>query len=133
MVNHHQLNLRAVRITPHKEFRPHMHSEGSSQNYLIASKFKWATFILFHMVSNLIMKIIFNIISAPTPAPPGVCGLRPVSPRVSRIFGGKSAVYGAFPWQASVLKRDQFNIYKHSCGGTILNDKWILSAAHCYV
>ncbi|KAI0212158.1 hypothetical protein LSAT2_002933 [Lamellibrachia satsuma] len=70
---------------------------------------------------------------APTSASGGVCGLRPVTRPVTRIYGGKSAIYGAYPWQASILKRGRFNTYKHSCGGTILNDKWILSAAHCYV
>ena len=40
----------------------------------------------------------------------------------SKIVGGQPAPQGRFPWQVN---------YSWGCGGTILNDRWILTAAHC--
>ncbi|CAL4136874.1 unnamed protein product, partial [Meganyctiphanes norvegica] len=34
-----------------------------------------------------------------------------------------------YPWQVA-LKRGKY--YTASCGGTLINEKWVLSAAHCY-
>ena len=45
----------------------------------------------------------------------------------NRIVGGKDAP-SMIPWQVSVRN----NGY-HFCGGTILDSKTILSAAHCFV
>ncbi|XP_008826384.1 serine protease 55 [Nannospalax galili] len=45
----------------------------------------------------------------------------------SRIIGGQEAKVGEFPWQVSIQERN-----KHFCGGSILSEWWILSAAHCF-
>lgn len=53
-----------------------------------------------------------------------------------RIFGGEQAKDGAFPYQIS-LQYGTFvpilNKFRggHICGGSILNKKWIMTAAHC--
>ncbi|XP_055948053.1 chymotrypsinogen B-like [Argiope bruennichi] len=54
------------------------------------------------------------------------CGISKV-PGESRIAGGRRAIKGAWPWQVAIL-----NEYKqHFCGGAILSERWVLTAAHC--
>ncbi|XP_066978134.1 trypsin-1-like [Macrobrachium rosenbergii] len=44
----------------------------------------------------------------------------------SRIVGGNDAEINEWPWQAALMKgSDQF------CGGSLINDRYILTAAHC--
>lgn len=45
-----------------------------------------------------------------------------------RIVGGSDAEPGQFPYQVSLR-----NQHSHTCGGSILNENWILTAAHCVV
>lgn len=44
----------------------------------------------------------------------------------SRIVGGYEADIRDFPWQVSISYKN-----KHNCGGSILNEYYILTAAHC--
>ncbi|XP_031351316.1 chymotrypsin-1-like [Photinus pyralis] len=45
-----------------------------------------------------------------------------------RIVGGQAAAEGAYPYQVSIRVGDQ-----HNCGGSIIDDTYILTAAHCLV
>ncbi|XP_067035363.1 MAM and LDL-receptor class A domain-containing protein 1-like [Acropora muricata] len=59
-----------------------------------------------------------------SPNIPASCGLRPHS----RIVGGTVARPGSWPWQAMLLRassRTQF------CGGTLVSNKVVITAAHC--
>ncbi|GJQ80450.1 hypothetical protein Trydic_g12348 [Trypoxylus dichotomus] len=59
------------------------------------------------------------------------CGLvlPDLNTRVAPIFGGGDAADGAYPFMVSLRHSDN----RHFCGDTILNRRWILTAAHCMV
>lgn len=46
-----------------------------------------------------------------------------------RIYGGKLAMSGDFPYQVYLEVKD--GITSYGCGGSIIDEFWILTAAHC--
>ncbi|CAM5158615.1 unnamed protein product [Natator depressus] len=53
-----------------------------------------------------------------------VCG----RPRAQyRSVGGEDSMEGEWPWQASLL---WYN--KHLCGGSLISNQWVVTAAHCF-
>lgn len=51
-------------------------------------------------------------------------------PITGRIYGGQEAEVGQFPYQIS-LRKKTIQGFMHYCGGAILSDQFILTAAHC--
>jgi len=47
-----------------------------------------------------------------------------------RIVGGTEAADGEFPWQVSLRQIGSIGM-THFCGGSIVDENWIMTAAHC--
>ena len=55
-----------------------------------------------------------------------------LSGALGKIVGGKPAQPGQFPWQVSLgVSWIPEAAGAHFCGGTIYNDRWIVTASHC--
>ncbi|XP_047427049.1 transmembrane protease serine 9-like isoform X2 [Mugil cephalus] len=75
----------------------------------------------FHKVTHVFAVLILLIQESVSQL--SVCGQPAVS---TRIVGGQVAREGSWPWQADLHGR-----FGHFCGGSLINDQWVLSAAHC--
>ena len=49
---------------------------------------------------------------------------------ISRIVGGSNADISDYPWQVSLQLRSGGSWY-HICGGSIIDNKWVVTASHC--
>lgn len=63
------------------------------------------------------------------------CGLAVRSsrnPQQSRIAGGQETEVSEYPWQAWIMERQENQRWiDGACGGSLLNSRWVLTAAHC--
>ncbi|XP_018306892.1 trypsin-1-like [Mycetomoellerius zeteki] len=50
----------------------------------------------------------------------------------TRVVGGDEAPKGRYPYMLSLQRLSLFS-YQHFCGGSILNEQWGITAAHCTV
>ncbi|XP_068930890.1 enteropeptidase [Petaurus breviceps papuanus] len=56
------------------------------------------------------------------------CGIQPIAQEINpRIVGGNNAKEGAWPWMVSL-----FFDGRPLCGASLINDEWLVSAAHCF-
>ncbi|XP_055847605.1 serine protease easter-like [Episyrphus balteatus] len=58
---------------------------------------------------------------------PGQCG----NVRSSRIYGGNITKFDEFPWMALIEYDKGGNAYGHHCGGSLISNRYVLTAAHC--
>lgn len=58
-------------------------------------------------------------------------GTTQLSSEHQKIFGGYLADEGQFPYQAS-LRINFTRTWEHNCGGSIITNRFIVSAAHCF-
>ena len=56
-----------------------------------------------------------------------ICGEPRRHSRIRRIVGGSTAPPGAWPWQVALRSFTS----QYLCGGALIADKWVLTAAHC--
>ncbi|KAG8437801.1 hypothetical protein GDO86_008491 [Hymenochirus boettgeri] len=59
----------------------------------------------------------------------GAPSIKPVISGYARIVNGENAVSGSWPWQVSLQDRTGF----HFCGGSLVSNLWVVTAAHCGV
>jgi len=59
------------------------------------------------------------------------CGVQVIPPSLSKIVGGDEATPGSWPWQVMLRKRYWGGDYQF-CGGTLISDQWVVTAAHCF-
>jgi len=69
----------------------------------------------------------YKTVTEPVVVPPSTgCGRQAITPMRTRIVGGQVAVPHSWPWLVSL----QYN-GNHFCGGTLIDEYHVLTAAHC--
>ncbi|CAN7998791.1 unnamed protein product [Ixodes hexagonus] len=85
------------------------------------------------IILQSLLLVFATVATARTPKP--VCGVRGrtnPSGGTLRIVGGTDAMPLEFPWLVSLRLSTTPNVVStHFCGGSIINEKYVITAAHC--
>jgi secreted trypsin-like serine protease len=61
------------------------------------------------------------------------CGVPAIPPKQdSKIVGGVEATPHSWPWQVALYKKTFLGQYYQFCGGTLINENFVLTAGHCF-
>lgn len=79
------------------------------------------------MLGQVLMRFIFTILFS-------LCFLQVAQASSSlepRIINGKDATEAQFPWQVAITVHPDYPYPAYTCSGSLISDRWILTAAHC--
>ena len=52
--------------------------------------------------------------------------------RIPKVRGGICTENGAQPWTVEIQVREEGGRYVHRCGGSLISDKFVITATHCF-
>jgi hypothetical protein len=78
------------------------------------------------MTTQSTMGMVSGQHTSPLPVENAGCGAKNGDQDAERIVGGLTTQLGEWPWIAGL-----FNAGRHICGGSLIDNKHILTAAHC--
>jgi trypsin len=84
---------------------------------------------MWHATKRLVTALVFAA-TALSGCVVEVEGHDPVNTSSEYIVGGQDTQSGEFPWQIA-LQRRYGQTFSHRCGGSILNERWVVTAGHC--
>jgi len=81
------------------------------------------------MLITAVLCVLIGVVTSQWDA--NTCGQRPLKPDgyvedYEKIVGGEESTPGDWPWSCSMRVNG-----RHSCGGSLINNQWIVGAAHC--
>ncbi len=83
------------------------------------------------MAAATVFAILVSLFASPGQAQ----SLTPLSTKKAEILvvGGKEVSPGRYPWQVALVSAEQGDFVTGIfCGGTLIDSKWVLTAAHCF-
>jgi trypsin len=91
--------------------------------YKNSKKFQNRSVVLFTMIKQALLLVAFAAVALSSPQSDTLVE------REGRLVGGANAPLGRFPYMAA-LRNSRNSFY---CGCAIINNRWVLTAAHCFV
>uniref|UniRef100_A0A7E4W6V6 limulus clotting factor C n=1 Tax=Panagrellus redivivus TaxID=6233 RepID=A0A7E4W6V6_PANRE len=105
-------------------------------NYRKPERIVFNICVCLHLVAAMqIFLFVLFLVGITVPALGYQCGQTPILPEDNRIVGGAAAIPHSWPWQVlfkitTKVPGKPYDI-ERTCGGSIISNYWILTAAHC--